>query len=456
MASDVTADIDPANAEDGGYPSPAYAWGTIALLTLAYVSSFIDRYIFGLLTPQIKADLALTDTQLGMISGLAFAIFYATSAVFLGWLADHKRRTWIVGIGITIWSISTVACGLAKNYIQMFLARVGVGAGEATLSPCAMSMIADSFPREKRGAPIAVYTSALVIGAGVANLASAGVIEWTKSTASVAVPLFGDLAPWQLAFLIVGLPGLLIAIPFMFWKEPKRRDDDGNVATISGGNPVDTMSFLTKNWAPFFAVTAIVCTMTITAYAQGQWMPSTFERTWGWSTQLYGLVNGIVILAVSPATILFMGRFCDYLSGKGIQDAPYRILMLGLLIMTPTNILAPLMPDPRIAFAMLAINTVGIGTISAVGVTALLPLCPPNIRAQIVAVYYMMISMAGLLIGPIGVGWLSDNVFGEENLRYAMALLPALFAVPMLALMFPGRGVYRRAIGAVPVDGMKT
>ncbi|MEL7028350.1 MAG: MFS transporter, partial [Pseudomonadota bacterium] len=169
--SDAAAPAQPKS--EPPYPSSGYAWGMVAILTLAYISSFIDRYIFGLLAQQIKTDLALTDTQIGMVGGLAFATFYATSALALGWLADHKRRTWIVGIGIIVWSAATVVSGLARNYWQLFLARVGVGAGEATLSPCAMSMIADSFPPEKRGTPIGVYTSALVLGAGVANLISA-------------------------------------------------------------------------------------------------------------------------------------------------------------------------------------------------------------------------------------------------------------------------------------------
>ena len=118
------------------YPSPAYAWYMVILLTIAYVFSFVDRYVLGLLIEPIKADLELTDTQIGLLLGPAFAIFYATMGLPLGWLADRKRRTWIVGFGVALWSAATAASGLAKNFTHMFLARMSIGVGEATLSPC--------------------------------------------------------------------------------------------------------------------------------------------------------------------------------------------------------------------------------------------------------------------------------------------------------------------------------
>jgi len=154
------------------YPSPRYAWYMVVILTLAYILSFVDRYILGLLIEPIKADLGLSDTQIGLLLGPAFAVFYATMGLPLGYAADRKRRTWIVAAGVFVWSFATAASGMAKSFAHMALARVSVGIGEATLGPCAMSMISDSFPREKRGRPIAFYTAALSLGAGIASLVS--------------------------------------------------------------------------------------------------------------------------------------------------------------------------------------------------------------------------------------------------------------------------------------------
>ena len=178
------------------------------LLTIAYVFSFIDRYVLGLLIEPIKADLGLTDTQIGLLLGPAFAIFYATMGLPLGWLADRKSRVKIVAVGIAVWSIATAASGLARNFSQMFIARMSIGVGEATLSPCAMSIISDSFPPEKRSRPIAVYTMALSVGAGFASLLGGGGPDLGEIGGSVTLPVIGELAPWQATFFIVGLPGL--------------------------------------------------------------------------------------------------------------------------------------------------------------------------------------------------------------------------------------------------------
>ncbi len=193
-------------------PSKAYAWYTVGLLTVVYIFSFIDRYILGLLIEPIKADLELSDTQVGLLLGPAFALFYTTLGVPLGWLADRGRRTWIIGAGIAVWSLATAASGIAKSFVQLFIARITVGVGEATLSPCALPVIADSFPPEKRGKPIAFYSAALSIGAGLAYIAGASVIIWSKTVDSIVLPIVGAVAPWQFAFIAVGLPGLLIAM----------------------------------------------------------------------------------------------------------------------------------------------------------------------------------------------------------------------------------------------------
>ncbi|MBK6598651.1 MAG: MFS transporter [Proteobacteria bacterium] len=194
----------------------------VIMLMIAYILSFVDRYVLGLMVEPIKADLGLTDTQMGWLLGLSFAIFYTTMGIPLGYLADRKRRTWLISIGITVWSIAAFTSGLARNFWHLFFARMSIGAGEATLSPSAISIISDSFPQEERGKPIAVYSAALGIGAGVASLVGAGVLSWAKSVPEITVPILGVVAPWQVTFFIVGAPGLLMGILFLFMREPVR------------------------------------------------------------------------------------------------------------------------------------------------------------------------------------------------------------------------------------------
>ena len=157
-----------------------------------------------------------------MLLGPAFGIFYATMGLPLGLLADRSRRTWIVAAGIAVWSAATAFSGLAKNFAHMFVARLSVGIGEATLSPCAMSLISDSFPEDQRGKPIAMYSSAISVGSALAALLGAAVLTWAKASGGLTFPIVGALAPWQIAFLTVGLPGLILAIPFLLLPEPRR------------------------------------------------------------------------------------------------------------------------------------------------------------------------------------------------------------------------------------------
>lgn len=434
--------MDTPDNNESEYPSSRYAWYMVTILTIAYILSFVDRFILGLLIEPIKADLGLTDSQMGWLGGFAFAIFYATMGLPLGYLADRKRRTWLVAAGIALWSAATAASGLAKSFAHIFIARVSVGAGEATLSPCAMSMISDSFPPERRGKPIAFYTAALSLGAGIASIVSAAVLTWAKTVPEISLPLVGQVAPWQFTFFVVGLPGLLVAIIMFFMREPKRLGHaagDGR----EGASFIDMLIYVGTRWKVYTSFVIFVCLMTICAYSQF-WFAPMFQRTWGWEAQTYALINGIMLLAVGPLTVNIAGWLSDRMVTAGTLDAPLRIVIAGAFILVPTGIIAPLMPSPELAIAVLALNTVGIAATSATSVTALLQITPGQIRGQTVALYYMVISMAGLLLGPSTVGMLSDNVFGNDKLNLAMAALPLAFGM----LVLPFAGYARRAYNA--------
>ncbi len=424
----------PAGAPAVPYPAPGKAWFLVVMLTIAYIFSFVDRYILGLLIEPIKADLGLTDEQIGWVIGPAFAIFYATMGLPLGWLVDRARRTWIVGAGIAVWSLATAASGLAKSFWHLFFTRMTVGVGEATLSPAAFSMIADSFPPERRGKPIAFYTAALTLGAGLASLIGGIVLVWAKSTETVDVPVFGLLAPWQLTFFAVGLPGLLVALFFFYIREPDRRIATAFDADLKGNSIGDALGYVWRRKGTYLGFVSLICVMTIMAYSQG-FLPATFERTWGWPAEYYAFVNAVALLIIGPVNVLLMGYISDRWSQAGVKDAPFRLLVIGFIIMVPSGAIPYFMPTDGLAYAMLCINTIGIGIVSAVGVTALLIITPAQIRGQIVALYYMAISLSGLLLGPTTIGTLSTRVFGEENIRYAMATLPVLYGIiPMLLI----------------------
>ncbi len=436
------------------YPGSRYAWYMVVMLTIAYIFSFVDRYILGLLIEPIKADLQLTDTQIGLLLGPAFAIFYATMGLPLGYLADRKRRTWIVGIGVALWSLATAASGMAKSFLHLFVARMSVGVGEATLSPCTMSMISDSFPKEQRAKPIAFYTMALSLGAGIASLLSAGVLQWAKTVPEITVPLIGTVAPWQFTFIVVGLPGLILALVMFTLREPPRQKIAPDAVTgITASNHLgDMLKHVAQQWRLYLPFIALFAYMTINAYSQG-WGAPMFKRTWGWEASQYATVNGIVLLIMGPISVNFAGWLSDRWTAQGIMDAPVRIALIGVVITMITGVAAPLMPDPWLAISIYGLNTIGIALVSAVGVVGLLLISPANMRAQIVAFYYMCISLAGLLLGPTTIALLNDNVFGVDGIRYSMALLPALYGIPVLLMgshirrQFTARQAHYAALG---------
>jgi len=420
----------------------------VGILTVAHFLSFADLYVLGLMIEPIREDLELSDTQIGLFLGPTFAIFYAMMGLLFGYIADKKRRTWIVAGGILIWSVATAASGLAKNFVHLFVARISVGVGAAALSPCAMSMISDSFPREKRGRPISLYSAAFLLGAGIASLVSAGVLAWAKTVPEVSLPLIGAVAPWQFTFFVVGLPGIFVAAIMFRVREPKRQRKPG----LEIKPRFDVMlKHVFSRWKVYGSFVAFICLMTICAYSQG-WNAPMFQRTWGWEAQQYAFVNAIVLLAIGPATVNLAGWMNDKWFAEGRHDAPLKIMIIGALIFVPTGIIAPLMPSPWIAMGIYAINTVGIATTMATGVTGLMNITPAEIRGQTVALYYMAISFAGLFLGPTTVGWMSDNVFSNEQLNYAVAIVPAIYGIPILLLSGFALRAYRGELARQTAD----
>ena len=420
------------------------AWFTVGLLTIAYMFSFIDRYILGLLIEPIKADLNLSDTQIGLLLGPAFAFFYATMGLPLGYMADRIKRISIVSIGIFIWSLATVASGFAQKFTHLFIARMTVGIGEATLSPCALSIINDSFPENKRGRPIGFYTMGMSLGPAAAYLAGAAVLTWTKTTDLVALPIVGELAPWQLAFIVVGVPGLLLALFINMLKEPKRPLDHNPSSNLKEGLSDALNYFTTRRWV-FASFILPACVMTIIAYSHA-WLPAMFERTWGMEASKYAFINGILLLAFGPISNNGAGWMCDYLAKKGYEDAGLRVLILGVVILLPTAILAPLMPTPTLCLILYTFNSIGTAFTSSSALITLLKVVPANLKGISVAFYLMCISLAGLLIGPTAIGLLNDNVFGEAGVRYSMSVVPLIFGLPVLILIPYMRKFYLKEV----------
>ena len=405
------------------YTNPVKAWAVVILLLLAYIMSYVDRSIFGILLDPIKADFQFSDLQMGLLGGIAFAVLYGTMGIPLGWLADRYSRRNIVIVGVAVWSLATAATGLARGFLGLFFSRMMTGAGEATLSPCAMSMISDMFPKHKRGRAIAVYSSAISIGIGLGSLAIAALIKFSHGLDFTAMAAYGIDKPWRFVFVVISLPGLLIALLFLLVREPKR---DENYTKAEPADFINVPAHILKYRGAFFGIFGLGCIMSICTYYGYTWNPAYYTRTFGWPVSEYLKYTGLSILAIGPLSMFAAGYLIDRLTKRGRTDAPILVMKIGLAIIVPVFIIYPLMPSYLSAFIVFQFSTFGFTMATAAGPAALLAISPARMKAQIMAYYYMVISLTGLFIGPLVVGFLNDKVFRDPNMIAKSLLYVAL------------------------------
>jgi MFS family permease len=231
----VNSEISNAEADPKSLPEASgYSWYVLGVLVVVYILNFIDRQIVSILAVDIKADLGLTDSDMGFLGGAAFAVFYALFGIPLGRLADNWSRVKLLSIGLALWSLMTALSGFARNQAELTLARMGVGVGEATASPTAYSLISDYFPKRQRATALAIYSSGLYIGGGVSLFIGALIVKSWNDAFPGGGPL--NLVGWQAAFLAVGIPGILVALWVASLREPKRGAMDG-LETESSATP---------------------------------------------------------------------------------------------------------------------------------------------------------------------------------------------------------------------------
>jgi MFS family permease len=422
------------------YPAPGYAWYVVVILTIAYVFSFLDRQILSLLVEPIRADLGISDTQMGMLQGLAFGIFYTLLGIPLGRLADRRSRRGIIAVGITVWCIMTAACGLARNFAQLFVARIGVGVGEAALNPSAFSLISDYFPRERRARPMSFYSMGVSLGAGIAMVLGGQIIAWVYRQPPLTLPAIGELFQWQLVFLLVGLPGLLVVLLMITVREPSRKD---KIALADGQDPAaqmpikEVVRFLWHRRATYGTLFLGMSVVTIIGYGYFSWIPTMFLRTWNWPISQIAFAYGVVLLICGPLGVNFGGWLAERWYNQGRRAAHMRVTLLGACILVPGSVLAPLMPTPELAVLMLVPATLGGAMPTATAGAALMMIVPNQMRAQTTAIYYFVISVLGLTLGPLLIAVVTDSVFADPTaLRYSISIVSGVAGGIALIFLF--------------------
>ena len=282
--------------------TPAQAWYAVAILTIANVSGFVDRQILSLLVEPIKRDLQVTDTQVSLLMGLGFVVFYSLLGLPIGRWVDRGHRPRIVALGATVWSVMTMLTGTASSYWHLFLARIGVGAGEATLGPAAVSIIADQFPQKRLGVAMSTYMMGTFLGSGVAYALGAYVVGRVDKPGIVMVPLVGAVYPWQLVFFFVGLPGLLVALLALTIREPRASSPHAAQARTTAQSPfAEVIAYLRANARTVGALSlGFACSASVN-YGVGAWLATFLIRTHAWTVQHRRVVRAHKVCAVVPS-----------------------------------------------------------------------------------------------------------------------------------------------------------
>lgn len=419
------------------YPSPGYAWYVVAVLTLAYVFSFVDRQIMSFLVGPIRRDLQISDTQMSLLMGLSFAVFYTLFGIPLGRLADTRSRRAIIAVGIAFWSITTAGCGLAKKFFDLAVMRMGVGVGEATLSPAAYSLIADYFPPNRRSTAMSVYSMGIYIGSGLAFILGGFVVQFASQQESFTFPLIGDVRSWQFVFFIVGLPGLLVALLLLTVREPVRRSGVKNVQRASRAATItETKAYVADNRSTFLCLNFGIALLTLSAYAGTSWIPSLFIRRFEWSQGKTGLVYGSIMAISGTLGVLAGGWVADWWSRRGCVDATVRVAWLGTICLLPFGIMYPLASTGELT-ALLLIPTTFFGSMPyGVAPAAIQQMMPNTMRAQATSIYLFVINIIGMGLGPTAAALLTEYVFkNPKSVNYSLLIVGVSAYVSAIVLL---------------------
>lgn len=429
-------------ADSPPYPRRSYAWFVVGLLTLAYIVSFIDRQILSLLVAPVRRDLGISDTQMSLLMGFSFAIFYTLCGIPLGRLADSWSRRWIVTIGVAFWSAATAACGLAQHYWHLFAGRIGVGIGEAALSPSAYSLISDYFPPERRATAISVYGMGIFLGSGIAYILGALVVGYASARGAIILPLVGETRPWQLVFYVLGGVGLVFAWFMLLIREPLRRG-----ATHASIPLREVLATLMRHRRTVLLHNFGFACMSLAAYSANAWLPSVWQRVHDWPIRQIGISYGLVVALLGCGGIVFGGWLADRWKARGRSDATLRVGAIAAAVGAPLALLIPLVPDGYTLLLLIAPLTFTLAMPFGVSASAIQDLVPNRMRGQTSAVYLFIVNLIGLGIGPTAVAMFTDYVFGDD-LKVGLSLGLVMAGAQLLSLILLWRccAHYRKSL----------
>lgn len=436
----------PAAVSELPWPAPSRAWWAVGVFAAAAVLSYTDRLILGILVDPIRAELAISDTQVSLLQGVAFALIYSFAGLPLGRLADVVSRRAVILAGVVLWSAATVACGYAQSFEALFAARVFVGIGEAALAPAAMSMIADYFAPQRRGIATGTFLMGMVVGGGAALAIGGGLLSLAQQGAFAAWPIVGALAPWRAVLVLLGVPGLVLAALLLTLREPPRRARSDAAAPPLGA-ALARMGEQRRVLVPLYFAMAL---LSVGDFSLLNWAPALLSRRFGYAPDELGSVLGGIAIVTGVVAALGAGFFADRAMRRGGN----------VLRLTLAAVLAALaVGGAAIGFAghsaTATLVCFGLWSLlssaaGCIGVTVLQDVLPDAARGLGIALAAFGNIVFGLGIGATLTAALTDHYFRDPalvGLSITTVTLPAaLVAVGLFGLA--SRRIAARGTGA--------
>lgn len=406
---------------------PARPGPVLAMLLVVYVFNFLDRQILSILAAPIQADLDLSDTQMGLLGGIAFALLYSTLAVPLAWLADRTSRSWVITVSLVAWSGFTALCGMAQNFASIFLARLGVGVGEAGGVAPSYAIIGDYFPSSRRAFALSIYSLGIPLGSALGVLAGGYIAQ---------------AVDWRAAFVAVGLCGVLIALPFKLIVKDVPRPARADAAAQPG---FAAIARVLARKPSFWLLSFGAASSSMLGYGVAFWLPSLLQRSFGLDLVETSHFYGAVLLIGGTTGVMLGGWAGDRLGGK--DRAWYAWLpALAYVAALPFYFAGILSSGVTAAFVLFlvpqAFAYVWLGPV----LTAVQHLVAANARATASALFLLINNLIGLGGGIYALGALSDGLkpfYGDEALRYSMLYALALYGLAALLMALAGRSLRR-------------
>lgn len=444
----MTPSRAPAGPAAPPFPPAGYAWFAVGALSLVNMMSYVERQILTLLFAPIKRDFHLTDTQVSLLAGAAFVIFFVVFGLLFGRLADRGNRKRIILLGSIFWGLATTSCGLAQNFVQLFAARISVGIGEASLSPSALSTISDYFPREKLTRAISFYTGAQYVGAGLALVVGGFAIHLVAQLPPVDLPGLGVLRPWQMTFVFVGLGGMLFSIPMLFVREPVRRGMAAPVsADAKAAQRSQLLGFMSANRRMLACHFAGFSLSSMLGFGVASWVPTFFIRVHHWAAQDIGYAYGAIMAVMGLAGSLSGGRVAEWLESRGVKDVYFVLPMITASLNMLLLVSAMLVPSAVAALGLMTLSVfVSTQPLSLI-MASLQAVAPNQLRGQLVAIFSFVANILGVASGPTVIALLTDYVYRDEQAVGWSLATASLVVTPIIVSIWAyGRAGLRQSL----------